>query len=144
MKKSDKRTQRFLLDTNVFVSALKTPGKTLELFIELLGKKYDIVGNFYLLDEYLRYSREMPSDVARFLLAELCAKMRVVDVASRFIRICHPYFPPKEAIDVVLAATCLQEGALLITNDKHFDRIRKEGIIEVWSISEAIENLVKR
>jgi predicted nucleic acid-binding protein len=42
-----------------------------------------------------------------------------------------PYFPPKETVDVVLAATCLQEGAVLITNDRHFDRIKKEGIIDV-------------
>lgn len=143
MKKSGEHTQKFLLDTNVFVSALKTPGKALELFIELLGKKYDIIGNVHLLDEYMRYSREVPSDVARFILAELCAKMRVVDVAPRFVKICHPYFPPKETVDVVLAATCLQEGALLITNDKHFDRIKKEGVIEVWSISEAVKKLVR-
>jgi AbrB family looped-hinge helix DNA binding protein len=37
------------------------------------------------------------------------------------------------------AATCLQEGAILITNDRHFDRIRNEKIIEVWGISKAIE-----
>jgi predicted nucleic acid-binding protein len=53
MKKSDERTQKFLLDTNVFVSALQRPGKTLELFVEMLGKKYDLVGNVYLLDEYI-------------------------------------------------------------------------------------------
>jgi hypothetical protein len=32
------------------------------------------------------------------------------------------------------AATSLQEGAVLITNDRHFDRINAEKIIEVWSI----------
>ena len=42
-------------------------------------------------------------------------------------------------IDIYHAATCLQEGAVLITNDRHFDRINDEKIIEVWSISEAIE-----
>ena len=144
MKKSNEHTRKFLLDTNVFVSALKIPGKALELFMELLGKKYEIIGNIYLLDEYLRYSEQMPSDAARFLLMEFCAKMQVADVAPRFVKICRPYFPHKETVDVVLAATCLQEGAVLITNDRHFDRIKKEGVIEVWSISDAIKKIVKR
>ena len=143
MKKSDEHTQKFLLDTNVFVSALKMPGMTLELFMELLGKKYDIIGNVHLLDEYLRYSKEVPSDVARFLLAKFCAKMRVADVAPRFLKICRPYFPLRETVDVVLAATCLQEGAVLITNDRHFDRIKREGVIEVWSISDAVKKLLR-
>jgi predicted nucleic acid-binding protein len=143
MKKSSEHTRKFLFDTNVFVSALKMPGKALELFIELLSKKYDVVGNVHLLDEYVRYSKEMPSDVARFLLAGLSAKMRVVNVAPRFVKICRPYFPPRETVDVVLAATCLQEGAVLITNDRHFDRIKKDEVIEVWSISDAIKRLLE-
>jgi hypothetical protein len=40
------------------------------------------------------------------------------------------------------AATCLQTGAALITNDKHFDRIKKEGVIEVWNASMAIKELL--
>jgi len=35
----------------------------------------------------------------------------------------------------------LQEGAVLITNDRHFDKINDEKIIEVWSISKAIKEL---
>jgi hypothetical protein len=31
----------------------------------------------------------------------------------------------------------------LITNDAHFRRISEEGLIEVWSISEAIERLLE-
>lgn len=142
MKRSRGRTRRFLLDTNVFVSALKAPGKAFELIMEFLGRKYDLIGNVYLIDEYVRYSEKIPSDVARFLLTESCAKLRVVDVAPRFVRICRPYFPPEEAVDAVLAATCLQEGAVLVTNDRHFKRIKKEGIIEVWSTSEAIKKLL--
>ncbi|MEM3402900.1 MAG: PIN domain-containing protein [Candidatus Hadarchaeales archaeon] len=69
--------------------------------------------------------------------------MRIVDVAQRFIKVCRPYFPPKEAVDALLAATCLQEGAVLITNDRHFDKINREGIIEVWSTSEAIRKILK-
>lgn len=44
--------------------------------------------------------------------------------------------------DAVHAAACLQSGAVLISNDKHFDGIRKMKIIEVLKISEAIEKLL--
>lgn len=142
MKRSGRHTQRFLLDTNLFISAIKTPGKALELLMELMEKRHDLVGNVYLVDEYVKYSREIPSDVARFLLMELCARFRVVDVAERFMKICRPYFPPGESVDVLLAATCLQEGAVLITNDKDFRRISEAGVIDVWSISDAIDRLL--
>ena len=39
------------------------------------------------------------------------------------------------------AATCLQAKAVLITNDRDFDGIKESGVIEVWSISEAIRKL---
>ncbi len=142
MKGSGRHTQRFLLDTNVFVSALEARGKALELAVSFLGRKYDLIGNASLIDEYVRYSERIPSDVARFLLAQFSAKMRVVEVASRFVKICRPYFPKEETADVLFAATCLQEDAVLITNDNHFRRIRKAGIIEVWSISEAVAKLL--
>jgi predicted nucleic acid-binding protein len=47
-----------------------------------------------------------------------------------------------ELADAVHAATCLQSNAVLISNDKHFDKIRDMRIIEVWKISEAIEKLL--
>jgi predicted nucleic acid-binding protein len=43
---------------------------------------------------------------------------------------------------VVHAATCLHTGAILISNDAHFDGIKEDGIIEVWSITEAIKKLL--
>jgi len=44
--------------------------------------------------------------------------------------------------NVFISATCLQTGATLITNDLHFDTIRDQGIIEVWSTAEAIRRLL--
>jgi len=41
-----------------------------------------------------------------------------------------------------ISATCLQTGATLITNNHHFDTIRDQGIIEVWSTAEAIRRLL--
>jgi len=55
------------------------------------------------------------------------------------LELCKPYFPEEELIDIYHAATCLQEGAVVITNDRHFDKINDEKIIEVWSISKAID-----
>jgi predicted nucleic acid-binding protein len=45
-------------------------------------------------------------------------------------------------VDIVHAATCLQEKSIMITNDKHFDKISEERVIEVWSTSTAIESLL--
>jgi len=61
---------------------------------------------------------------------------------KNILKNCSKYFPKNEIVDIVHAATCLQENAILITNDKHFDKISKNKIIEVWSISKAIENLL--
>lgn len=36
----------------------------------------------------------------------------------------------------------LKSDAVLVANDKHFDRVKDEGIVEVWRISEAIERLL--
>jgi predicted nucleic acid-binding protein len=57
--------------------------------------------------------------------------------------LCKPFFPPGESADIVHAATCLHTGAILITNDAHFRRISEEGLIKVWSISEAIERILE-
>jgi len=79
--------------------------------------------------------------IRRFLVDTnlFIAKTEVMDVAEKFLRLCKPYFPEDQLIDIYHAATCLQESAVLITNDRHFDRINEEKIIEVWSISKAIE-----
>jgi predicted nucleic acid-binding protein len=47
-----------------------------------------------------------------------------------------------EMSDIVHAATCLYADAVLITNDRHFDKIKKAGIIEVWSNAKAIKRLL--
>jgi len=37
----------------------------------------------------------------------------------------------------------LKTGAIIITNDKHFGKIGKEGLIKVWNIKKAIEELLE-
>lgn len=58
---------------------------------------------------------------------------------ENFLRLCKSYFPEDQLIDIYHVVTCLQEVAVLIMNDRHFDRINDEKIIEVWSISKAVE-----
>lgn len=67
----------------------------------------------------------------------------IVNPSEEFVSDCKQYFPKNEMADVVHAATCLQFDAVLISNDKHFDKIREMKIIEVWKITEAIEKLIK-
>jgi predicted nucleic acid-binding protein len=70
------------------------------------------------------------------------AKMEIAAVAEGCVKACRAHVPTPDRVDVLHAATCLQTGAALITNDRHFDRIKKEGIIEVLSLGEAIKKLL--
>jgi hypothetical protein len=55
---------------------------------------------------------------------------------------CLPFFPQSQEADILHAATCLNANGILISNDRHFEKIRTAGIIVVWNISEAIERLL--
>jgi predicted nucleic acid-binding protein len=57
-------------------------------------------------------------------------------------RVCRPFFPESEFADIVHAATCLEAEAILISNDAHFNEIKKSALIEVWNISEAIRRIL--
>jgi predicted nucleic acid-binding protein len=43
---------------------------------------------------------------------------------------------------LVHAATCLYADAILITNDNHFNKIKNDGLVEVWSNTKAIKRLL--
>jgi len=109
-----------LVDTNLFIATIKNPKKettSLRLLLDMIDDTtIALIGNEFLIID----------------------KTEVVEVDEKFLRICKLYFPEDELIDIYHAATCLQEGAILITNDRHFDKIKDEKIIEVWSISMAI------
>ncbi|MGH9877471.1 MAG: PIN domain-containing protein, partial [Nitrososphaerales archaeon] len=142
--RADIRT--FLLDTNVFVSAIKEPTKqttTLRLIIKLVNDPaLKLVGNYLLAHEMLRYAELLKSETAAALLAVLLSKMEIVGVGKNYRKVCKAYIKTPDRADIMHAATCLQTGAVLITNDKHFGRISDEGIIEVWSLSKSIRNLL--
>jgi predicted nucleic acid-binding protein len=99
----------------------------------------ELIGNEFLIMEMEKYSHIFESERRKEILQKLIDKTKVIDVNERFLRICKSYFPKDELIDVYHAATCLQKRAILITNDRHFNKINDEKIIEVWSISKAID-----
>jgi len=146
MKRSGLDIPTFLLDTNVFISAIKEPTKqtgTLRLIIKIVSDPaIKLVGNYLLAHEMLRYAELLKSETAATLLAALLSKMEIVSVAKNYRKICKAYIKTPDWADIMHAATCLQTGAVLITNDRHFDRIRDEGIIEVWNLSRTIKKLL--
>jgi len=146
MKKSKPAIRTFLLDTNVLIAAIKDPTRqtsTLRLLLELIKNPgIRLVGNDLLAEEMLRYAELLKSETAAVLVSALLGKMELVGVSRNHRKICKTYIRTPDIADALHAATCLQTGAVLITNDKHFDGIKKEGVIEVLSVSEAIKELL--
>ena len=141
-KKSGKSIRLFLVDTNLFIAATKNPKKetaSLRLLLYLIDDTaIALIGNEFLIMEMEKYAQVFESIRGKEILRKLIDKTEVVDVDEKFLRLCKSYFPEDELIDIYHAATCLQTDAIIITNDRHFDKINDEKIIEVWSISKAI------
>lgn len=135
-----KSIQKFLIDTNLFIAAVKKWICSTDLLIYLLtGHEIELIANDVLLCEYRKYALELD---AMDLLELIYSEVRIVNPSEESIIKCKPYFPETVAADVVHAATCMQFGATIISNDKHFDKIKKQGIIEVWKISDGIKKLL--
>ncbi|ATZ61803.2 MAG: PIN domain-containing protein [Methanosarcinales archaeon Met12] len=145
MKRPEKSTHKFLVDNNVFVSAIKHPGRrtqTLKLILRMIyDAKIELVMDALLLTEMKKYAQRFGSKTTTEIFDAIVAKANSVEVEEKFVKICKQYLPKKESADIVHAAACLQTGAILITNDKHFEKIRKEKIIKVWYTTEAIKRL---
>jgi predicted nucleic acid-binding protein len=134
-----------LLDTNVFVAAVKHPRRetlTLRLVLEFLRREdLALVGNDLWLEEMLRYAEELRSETASRIVSALVERTRFVSVQENFRSICRGYITTPDPADILHAATCLQERAILVSNDRHFDRIRDQRIVEVWDIAKALRSL---
>lgn len=147
MRRSRSVTRTFLLDTNVFISAIKDPRRqtgTLRLILHIIGETgIGLVGNDLLAEEMARYAELLKSETAATILHTLIAKMELINVQENYLKICKSYVQTPDKADIIHAATCLQTNAVLISNDHHFNRIRDEGIIKVWSTREAIKKLLK-
>ncbi|HEC86493.1 MAG TPA: type II toxin-antitoxin system VapC family toxin [Thermoplasmatales archaeon] len=136
------RSTRFLIDTNVFIAAVKKGWtKTTDLILNLLtNSDFEIIANDVLLAEYEKYSKELSAEE---FLEFLKVRVSVVNPSENEIEKCKSYFPENEMADVVHAATCLKKRAILITNDRHFEKIKEAGLIEVWGISRAVDEMIK-
>ena len=148
MRGSRPSTQTLLLDTNVFISAIKNPlteTETLRLVLKILqDPTLQLVGNQIQAEEKVRYAEELHSETAATLLQALLSKTRIVTVRKNLITVCQSYIEASEKADIINAATCLQTDATLITNDHHYDQIRDQQIIPVWSTSKAIQTLLPK
>ncbi|MDD1751298.1 MAG: PIN domain-containing protein [Methanothrix sp.] len=129
-----------MIDTNLFVAAVKS-GKTksTELLVRLIEGTWDLVADDILISEYERYALKFGAN-AFFKLVQ--SRVVVIEQSEEDILLCKSFFPAGSGADAVHAATCLHTGAILISNYAHFDRIKVAGIIEVWSISDAIKKLL--
>lgn len=147
MKPRKSVTNQFLIDTNVFIASIKNPGRktgSLDLILNLIANPdINLVGNDLLLLEFEKYHKRFNSMVASRILKNLKHRIKLVEVKPIHIKKCAKYMPQKEIVDIVHAATCLQEDAVLISNDKHFTELNDAGIIEVWTMTKAIEIFVK-
>jgi len=111
----------------------------LRLIATLLARDIiKLAGNDLLAREYVRYAQLFPSPTASALAAAILETMEVVHEEPRFLSACQPYFRPGSIADCVHAATCLQTGAVLVSNDKDFDPVGKAKVIEVYPVSEAL------
>lgn len=132
------RSTRFLLDTNVFIAAAKRGWtRTTDLVLRLVDGEEDLIANEALIGEYRKYASEL-GDYGQLLLDQLLHKVVVLEISDEVITRCKPLFPEGQDADILHAATCLSAGGILISNDRHFDKIKEARIIEVWTISEAI------
>ena len=147
MRRSKSITHTFLLDTNIFISAIKNPRRqtnTLRLVLHIIEEpSISLIGNSLLIEEMVRYAELLRSETAAILLYALIAKMKIVNIQENYLKICKLYIETPDKADILHAATCLQTNAVLISNDHHFDRVRNEKIIKVWSSKEAIDKFLK-
>lgn len=143
--KESRKPIRLLLDNNVFVAAVKNPDAksiSLQLIVKIIkDSNIQLVGNRFLLEEMAKYAEVFKSPTAALILEALVSKMDVIEIKESFIKLVKGYFTMSELVDAVHAATCLQAEAILVTNDKHFSKMKESEIIIVWSISEALKEL---
>ena len=143
---SARDTRTFLLDTNVFVSAIRRSERqtaTLGLILSLIETEdVELVGNDLLAEEMVRYAEEFRSETASWLIGALLRKTRFVQVKKSFRAVSRKYIKTPDPADLLHAATCLQESAVLISNDKHYSQIAEAGIVEVWTVAKAISYFI--
>ena len=111
MPASERRTRIFLLDTNLFVAAVKHPRRetaTLRFLLALLQRDAtQLVGNAFWVEEMLRYAEEFRSETAAWLVGALLSRTRLVQVERNFVTVCAGHVTTPDPADLLHAATCL-------------------------------------
>ena len=130
----------------MLIAAVRNPRKetdTLRLVTKMVqDPDVRLVADELLLEEMARYAELLRSPTTTGIIAALTSKIPLVRVRPKYRSICKTYIRTPDKADILHAAVCLQTDATLITNHRHFRRIGKEGVVEVWSISQAIKRLL--
>lgn len=145
MHGSGKPTRAFAVDSNVYVAAITQPSPAKPSFRLLISltrmEDARLVTTALIIDEMVRYSMLLRSQTARSLLSALLARSEVIEVEERFVEACGSLMAEAGPADILLAATALKTGAVVISNDRHFRKLKESNIVQVWSIAEAIDRL---
>ena len=135
------RSSRYLLDNNIFIAAVKHKWtKSTELIYHLLDSPVELFANDLLIFEYEKYAITLGTYE---LLNYMKKSLIHINPSQEEIDACAPFFPESELSDIIHAATCLYADAILITNDNHFNKIKKSGLVAVWSNTKAIKILLE-
>jgi predicted nucleic acid-binding protein len=135
------KSTRFLLDANFIAASKRGWTGTTDLILRLIDGQEELIADDALIGEYEKYAERL-GDWGQLMLHYLLQKTVVLEQSDEEIARCLPFFPEGQEADVLHAATCLSAGGILISNDKHFEKIRSAEIIEVWTISEAMDRLL--
>ncbi len=135
-----------MLDNNVFIAAIKNPAsnsRVLDLILECISnKEILLIGNSILIEEMNKYQIAFDSPTASSLLILLRQKTHIFIPKIETLNDYKQYFPSAEVKDMVHAATALDAKAIIITNDKHFEKIKESGKLVVWDIPTAIRAIL--
>ena len=135
------RSSRYLLDNNIFIAAVKHKWtKSTELIYHLLDSPVELFANDLLIFEYEKYARTLGTYE---LLNYMKKSLIHINPSQEEIDACAPFFSESELSDIIHAATCLYADAILITNDNHFNKIKKSRLVAVWSNTKAIKILLE-
>lgn len=114
----------------------------LDLILECINnKEISLVGNPILIEEMTKYQVAFDSPTANALFLLLRQKTSIIIPKEETIAECRKYFPETQFKDILHAATAMDAKAVVLTNDKHFNKIKETGKLEVWDIPTAINLL---
>jgi len=140
-----------MADTNVFIAAFKSGYTvTTKLLLKLLlDPEVELIVDDILLKEYDRWFKTLSEKIpeireqAELLYTLVKAKAKLEYPSNDDINKVKQYLPETETADIYHAATCLKANCILVTNDNDFQELKRAGVVEVWTISEAVRKLLK-